>query len=109
MNDHRPEDAPPPRTLVPFAREERMSIKEAAAIAGRSERTVRNWCVDPGIGRRVGGIWAVSKVALVMFLDGDLKTLAAYRRGERRSSESVASYYRRCKLDPLLELLGFTA
>jgi hypothetical protein len=25
---------------------------EAAAIAGKSERTLRNWCIEHGIGRR---------------------------------------------------------
>jgi hypothetical protein len=105
-----PTGTPALRTLVPFAKEERISVKEAAAVAGRSERTVRNWCVERGIGRRVGGIWAVSKVALVMWLDGDLAALAAYRdQGARGSSEPVASYYRRCMLAELLERPGFAA
>jgi len=46
--------APPPRTLVPYAGEERLCIGEAATIAGKSERTIRNWCVKYGIGRRGG-------------------------------------------------------
>jgi hypothetical protein len=105
-----PTGTPALRTLVPFAKEERISVKEAAAVAGRSERTVRNWCVERGIGRRVGGVWAVSKVALVMWLDGDLAALAAYRdQGARGSSEPVASYYRRCMLAELLERPGFAA
>jgi hypothetical protein len=80
---YRWENAPPVRTLVPFADEERISIPNAARIAGKSERTLRNWCVEHGIGRRVaGGNWAVSKVALMML------------RGERGSSEIVAGYYR---------------
>jgi hypothetical protein len=64
-------------------------------IAGKSERTLRNWCDEHGIGRRIaGGSWAVSKVALAMLLDGDLAALAAYRdRGARASSEPVAAYY----------------
>jgi len=95
--------------VVPFADEERTSIKEAARTAGKSERTVRNWCAEHGIGRRVaGGTWAVSKVALAMLLDGHLEALAAYRdRGERASSASVASYYRRCNLADLLQRPGF--
>jgi hypothetical protein len=111
MNGHRPADAPVLRTLVPFANEERISVSEAAGIAGKAERTIRNWCVDHGIGRRVaGGTWAVSKVALAMLLDGDLEALAAYRdRGARGSSEPVASYYRRCELASLLGRPGFAA
>jgi helix-turn-helix protein len=110
MNHAPSSDAPAACTLVPYAKEERISVKEAATIAGKSERTLRNWCVERGIGRRVGGIWAVSKVALVMWLDGDLAALAAYRdRGARASSETVARYYRRCELASLLERPGFTA
>jgi hypothetical protein len=102
---------PAPRTLDPFAVEERVSIGEAATIAGKSERTLRNWCADHGIGRRVGGgTWAVSRVALAMWLDGDLEALAAYRdQGARRSSEPVARYYRRCDLADLLERPAFAA
>jgi hypothetical protein len=105
------EDAPSVRTLVPFADEERIVIRKAARIAGKSERTLRNWCVEHGIGRRVaGGNWAVSRVALAMLLDGDLEALAAYRdRGERGSSEIVAKYYRRCQVAYLLERPGFVA
>jgi hypothetical protein len=104
-----PSDALATRTLVPFADEEQISIKTAAAIAGRSERTLRYWCEQHGIGRRIaGGRWGVSKVALTMLLDGDLDALAAYRdRGVRASSESVASYYRRCELAALLDRPGF--
>jgi hypothetical protein len=111
MNDHPSGGAPAHRTLVPFAEEERISIGRAAEIAGRSERTIRNWCVEYGIGRRIaGGPWAVSRVALAMLLDGDLNALAAYRdRGERGSSEIVAGYYRRCQVEYLLERPGFAS
>jgi hypothetical protein len=106
-----PGSRPALRTLDPFAIEESLSIGEAATIAGKSERTLRNWCVGHGIGRHIaGGPWAVSKVALAMLLDGNLEALAAYRdRGARGSSESVARYYRRCALADLLARPGFTA
>jgi hypothetical protein len=111
MNDDLRPGAPALRTLVPFADAERISVGEAAQIAGKSERTLRIWCVEHGVGRRVaGGVWAVSKVALTMLLDGDLEALAAYRdRGERASSEIVAGYYRRCQVAYLLERPGFAA
>jgi hypothetical protein len=111
MDGLSPAGRPALRTLDPFAVEERISIKEGAAIAGKSERTLRTWCHVHGIGRRVGGgTWAVSKVALAMWLDGDLEALAAYRdRGARRSSEPVANYYRRCDLADLLERPAFAA
>jgi len=99
------------RTLVPFTAEECISIGEAAAIARKSERTIRNWAVLHGIGRRVaGGAWGVSKVALAMLLDGDLEALAAYRDdGARGSWPPVAKYYERCGLADLLERPGFAA
>jgi hypothetical protein len=105
------DDLPAVHTLVPFAGEECISVCQAGAIARKSERTIRNWCVVHEIGRRVGGgPWMVSLVALTMLLDGDLEALSAYRdRGERGSSDLVAHYYRRCKLDPLLDRRGFAA
>jgi hypothetical protein len=81
--------------LCPFDKRECISLKEAADIAGKSESTLRAWCEQHGLGRRVGGgTWSVSKVALAMFLDGDAKALRAYHAGER-SSETVAPYFER--------------
>jgi hypothetical protein len=83
------------KILSPFDRRERISLKEAAGIAGKSESTLRGWCEHHGLGRRVGGgTWSVSKVALAMFLDGDLVALRAYHAGDR-SSELVTRYFRR--------------
>ena len=85
----------PPKNLalVPFDVRERVSLAEAAAIAGKSESTIRTWCIERGIGRRVGnGTWAVSCVALQMFLNGDLQALRAYLSGDRKG-EAVRSYF----------------
>jgi hypothetical protein len=57
-----------PQVLRPFHRAEVLSIAEAAAIAGRAVRTLREWCFCHDIGRRIGGRWAVSKIALTMWL-----------------------------------------
>jgi len=83
-----------PQVLRPFHRSEALSIAEAAAIAGRSVRTIREWCARLDIGRRVGGQWAVSRVALAMFLDGDRAALDAYLRGDR-TSPTVTAYFER--------------
>jgi hypothetical protein len=84
------------RILCPFDVREGVDLATAAARAGKSETTVRNWCNQHGLGRRVGGgTWVVSKVALAMFLDGDLKALDAYRSGDR-SSAVVSLYFQRC-------------
>jgi hypothetical protein len=81
--------------LVPFDAREGVGLAAAAKHAGKSETTVRNWCVQHGLGRRVGGgVWVVSRVALAMFLDGDLIALAAYRDGDR-SSHKVKPYFER--------------
>jgi hypothetical protein len=83
------------KILTPFDKRECISLKEAADIAGKSEATMRTRCVEHGLGRRIGGgAWSVSKVALTMFLDGDLKALRAYHAGDR-TSELVISYFRR--------------
>src|SRR5260370_23104540 len=43
------------KILSPFDERECISLKEAADIAGKSESTLRAWCEDHGLGRRVGG------------------------------------------------------
>ena len=92
-----------PHTLVPFDNREAVTLPTAAKIAGKSERTVRNWCVAFGVGRRIGGHWAVSRVALQMHLDGNKDALAAYRDdGARGHHELVAEYYRHLGLGDLL-------
>src|ERR1035441_6017407 len=64
------------KILSPFDKRECVSLQQAADIAGKSESTLRGWCDVHGLGRRVGGgTWSVSKVALAMFLDGDIKAL----------------------------------
>jgi hypothetical protein len=100
--------APTINVMVPFASEEAISICSAAKIAGRSERALRAWCSQYGIGRRIGGVWAVSRVALVMLLDGDREALVAYHGGLRRSSEKVSGYYARCGLARLLSRVEFS-
>jgi hypothetical protein len=39
--------------------------------------------------------WSVSRVALAMFLDGELEALGAYLRGDR-SSSTIIEYFARC-------------
>jgi hypothetical protein len=86
------------KILTPFDKLECISLKEAADIAGRSESTMRNWCDEYGLGRRIGGgPWSVSRVALTMHLDGDLKALRAYHSGDR-SSDLVGVYFKRVGL-----------
>jgi len=82
--------------LVPYDAREGISLSVAAKRAGKSESTVRSWCVQHGLGRRVGGgVWVVSQVALAMFLDDDRIALAAYLCGDRASS-GVKQYFERC-------------
>ena len=83
--------------LVPFDPAEAIDLSKAAQRAGKSQSTLRNWCTQHGLGRRVGGgVWVVSKVALAMFLDGDQAALAAYHQGDR-SSLVVKPYFERCR------------
>ena len=81
-----------PSILRPFNRAEAISTKKAARIAGKSQRTIREWCVLYDIGRLIAGQWHVSKVALSMHLDGDKEALAAYLRGDR-GSPAVVRYF----------------
>jgi hypothetical protein len=80
--------------LIPYDPAEAIGISEAARRAGRSERTVREWCVLHLIGRRIGGRWAISSPALDMLLEGDAEALSAYLAGDR-ATHRVRSYYQR--------------
>jgi hypothetical protein len=92
----RPPEKPTWRVLVPFDVREGIDLSGAARRAGKSQTTIRNWCNQRGLGRRVGGgVWVVSKVALAMHLDGDDGALKTYLSGDR-SSPQVKSYYDRC-------------
>lgn len=90
------------KILVPFDKREGISLRKAAGIAGKSESTMRSWCDEHGLGRRVGGgPWMVSKVALAMHLDGDRKALQAYHSG-RRDDPCVVRFFQREGLGFLL-------
>jgi len=94
--------------LQPYDPAEAINITVAASRAGKSDRTIRNWCLDRQIGRRIAGRWAVSAVALDMLLAGDDVSLEAYLAGDR-SSARVVSYYVARSI-PRPSLLGtFTA
>ena len=59
------------------------------------------WDQD-GLGRRIGGgTWSVSKVALAMFLDWDVKALRSYHAGDR-TGPIVMPYFERVGLGYLL-------
>jgi hypothetical protein len=51
------------------------------------------------VGVLEAGRGRVSKVALAMFLDGDMKALRAYHAGDR-TGEYVAAYFRRAGIAP---------
>lgn len=90
------------RCLVPFDRSEGLTVEAAAEVAGRSVRTMRLWCEQHQIGRRIGGgPWVVSRVALDMLLDGDEQALRAYLAGDRESP-TVVAYYEREGLSDLI-------
>jgi hypothetical protein len=86
------------RVLVPYDAAEGISVRTAAGIANKSPGTIRNWCLQHGLGKRVGGgVWVVSRPAFAMFLDGDEKALRAYHAGDL-TNESVIRYFARCGL-----------
>jgi hypothetical protein len=99
----------PPKILIPYDVRETISVACAAKIAGRSQTTIRGWCRRDYLGRRIAGAWAVSRVALQMFLDGDVETLAAYHDGARAQYEPVARHYCRLGLGELLKRADFGA
>lgn len=99
-----------PNVLVPYHGMEAITVPQAEHITGIAQTTLRRWCAEHGLGRRVGGSvrqWSVSRVALAMFLDGNSAALAAYHRGDR-SSDLVSNYFRREGLTSLVTTAGVT-
>ena len=82
------------QVLRPYTRAESRSTEEAAAFCGRTRRTMRNWCVQHNLGRRIGGVWAMSIVALDLFLSGEHEAHRLYLRGDRQSPAIAAAYAR---------------
>jgi hypothetical protein len=99
----RPPEDPALNVLIPYDPREGCTLQQAAARAGKPPSTIKNWCQNRGIGRRVGGgVWVVSRVALEMFLDGDAAALLAYHQGERAGT-LVRPYFERVGLLPKLD------
>jgi hypothetical protein len=73
---------------------ESMSIAAAALFSGKSENTIRIWAERYWIGRKIGGEWHISRVALRIFLDGDMAALDVYHGGDR-SNPLVRPYFER--------------
>jgi hypothetical protein len=82
-----------PQVLRPYHPSEAATVPEAATYARRSVRTVRWWCEEHHLGRRIGGAWFVSRVALQAFLEGDHEALRLYLQGDR-TSPAVTRIYR---------------
>ncbi len=84
--------------LSPYDKREAMSLKEAADRAGKSVSTIKNWCLNRGIGRRVaGGTWCVSRPALEMLLENDDAALLSYHSGNW-ADPIVKDYFERVGL-----------
>jgi hypothetical protein len=73
---------------------ESLSIVAAARFSGKSENTIRLWAMRYGIGRKIGGDWDISRVAVRIFLDGDMAALATYHTGDR-TNPLVRPYFER--------------
>ena len=85
-----------PQVLIPWNRDEAVTITQAAFIAKKSTVTMRGWAAKHHIGRRVGGgAWMISQPALLMLLDDDADSLAAYLSGDRYG-DRVRHYFKRC-------------
>ncbi len=66
-----------------------VDIKRAADHAGRSDKTLRRWFKEYGIGRQVtsGSPIEISLPALEMIVHGDMEALELLRQGQRSAPE----------------------
>ncbi|MGB6661419.1 MAG: hypothetical protein WBE90_20635 [Xanthobacteraceae bacterium] len=88
--------------MVPFDARESITLEGAAKLCRKSTETIRSWAQRHGIGRKIGGAWHISRVALQMLLDGDLAALAVYHAGNR-TDPAVRSYFERVGCAALLQ------
>ena len=74
----------PPKPVL-MRRDEVLRIEMAVHHAQRSQKTIRKWCRDHGIGRQSGpnAPLEISHVALEMMLQGDHEALELLREGNR--------------------------
>src|SRR5262245_29928939 len=86
------QDARRRMVLIPFDAREALTLQGAAKIATVSETTIARWYNEFHIGRKIGGVWRVSRVALQMKLDDNGWALVAYLGGDRTSSR-VTRYF----------------
>lgn len=92
------------KVLIPWIPGEGISVAAAAKIAGCTTTTIREWAAKFSIGRCIGGegdggsgrkgTWSISRVALLMFLEGDRGALRLYVSGDRQSPQ-VTRYFER--------------
>lgn len=73
------------RLPVPMMPSEMIRIETAMLMAGKCDRTIREWCRDFGIGRQStpGSHLQISAPALMMKVDGQAEILERFRNGER--------------------------
>lgn len=66
--------------------DEIINLKMAVHVTGRSERTIRDWCRDFGIGVKAcpGSPLQISAPALEMVKHGDFAALELLREGNRQ-------------------------
>jgi hypothetical protein len=74
-----------PQFPILMHRSEVTSLKEAAYRTGKSEKTLKSWCRQFGIGRQSssGAPIEISAPALEMVLHGDTSALELLRDGDR--------------------------
>ena len=78
--------------LNPFTTAEAMLLGEAAERTGWAAVTLRERAVKYGLGRKIGGRWTFSRVAVELFLNGRDEALSHYLAGDRTDPEVVETF-----------------
>lgn len=87
--------------LVPYIPAEATGVPQIAKRYGLSDASVRNKTNLKGLGRRIDGQWACSKVLWAMHMENDRQAMQAYWGGDR-SSPAILAYFKRFGIhDPL--------
>lgn len=55
---------------LPAPQNDVLEVPEAVALSGRTPSTIRRWAKRHRLGRRLGGVWILSRQRFTIFIEG---------------------------------------
>lgn len=58
---------------LPAPQNDVLEVPEAVALSGRTPSTIRRWAKQHRLGRRLGGVWILSRERFMTFVGGEVR------------------------------------